>query len=55
MFDGVDIEIMHGEFVVLMGRSGSGKSTLLNLIGAIDVPTAGEIFIDGVELGSLAV
>jgi putative ABC transport system ATP-binding protein len=53
VLDGVDISIAQGEFVVLVGRSGSGKSTLLNLIGAIDVPTAGEIFIDGVELGSL--
>jgi putative ABC transport system ATP-binding protein len=53
VLDGVDIRIAQGEFVVLVGRSGSGKSTLLNLIGAIDVPTAGEIFIDGVELGAL--
>jgi putative ABC transport system ATP-binding protein len=53
VLDGVDIKIAQGEFVVLVGRSGSGKSTLLNLIGAIDVPTAGEIFIDGVELGAL--
>jgi putative ABC transport system ATP-binding protein len=53
VLDGVDIDIAQGEFVVLVGRSGSGKSTLLNLIGAIDVPTAGEIFIDGVALGSL--
>ena len=53
VLDGVDIKIAQGEFVVLVGRSGSGKSTLLNLIGAIDVPTSGEIFIDGVELGTL--
>jgi len=53
VLDGVDIHIAQGEFVVLVGRSGSGKSTLLNLIGAIDVPTAGEIFFDGVELGAL--
>jgi putative ABC transport system ATP-binding protein len=53
VLDGVDIRIAQGEFVVLVGRSGSGKSTLLNLIGAIDVPTAGEIFIDGAALGAL--
>jgi len=53
VLDGVDIDIVQGEFVVLVGRSGSGKSTLLNLIGAIDVPTAGEIFIDGVACGAL--
>jgi putative ABC transport system ATP-binding protein len=53
VLDGVDIKITQGEFVVLVGRSGSGKSTLLNLIGAIDVPTSGEIFVDGVEIGAL--
>ncbi|MDP9200161.1 MAG: ATP-binding cassette domain-containing protein, partial [Pseudomonadota bacterium] len=53
VLDGVDVKIAKGEFVVLVGRSGSGKSTLLNLIGAIDVPTAGEILIDGVEIGAL--
>jgi putative ABC transport system ATP-binding protein len=53
VLDAVDIRIAQGEFVVLVGRSGSGKSTLLNLIGAIDVPTAGEIFVDGVEIGAL--
>ena len=53
VLDGVDVKIAQGEFVVLVGRSGSGKSTLLNLIGAIDVPTAGEIFVDSVEIGAL--
>ena len=42
-----------GEFVVLVGRSGSGKSTLLNLIGAIDTPTSGEIYIDDFALSAL--
>lgn len=41
----LDTEIHEGEFAVLLGRSGSGKSTLLNLIGGIDVPTAGEVWI----------
>jgi putative ABC transport system ATP-binding protein len=47
----VDATIHRGEVCVLIGRSGSGKSTLLNLIGGIDVPTAGEVVVDGVSLG----
>jgi putative ABC transport system ATP-binding protein len=47
---GVDLEIARGEFVALVGPSGSGKSTVLNLVGGLDRPTAGEIWIDGTEL-----
>ena len=47
---GVDAAIHRGELCVLVGRSGSGKSTLLNLIGGIDVPTTGEILVDGLAL-----
>jgi len=43
----VSIEFGCGEFAVLLGKSGSGKSTLLNLIGGIDAPTSGEVWIDG--------
>ena len=50
---GVDLDIESGEFTVLMGPSGSGKTTLLNLIGALDVPTAGSVSIDGNDIGSL--
>ena len=47
---GADAEIRRGELCVLVGRSGSGKSTLLNLIAGIDVPTAGDVLVDGLAL-----
>jgi putative ABC transport system ATP-binding protein len=46
----VDLEIDEGEFAVVLGPSGSGKTTLLNLIGALDVPTAGRIVVGGRDL-----
>jgi putative ABC transport system ATP-binding protein len=51
---GVDFEIRSGEFVVLAGPSGSGKTTLLNLIGALDVPSEGELLVDGKRLESMS-
>jgi putative ABC transport system ATP-binding protein len=47
---GVDFELATGEFVVLLGPSGSGKSTLLNILGGLDVPTAGEVIYAGQNL-----
>jgi putative ABC transport system ATP-binding protein len=44
---GIDLEIKPGEFLAVMGRSGSGKSTLLHLLGLLDQPTRGEVYIDG--------
>ncbi|MES1211553.1 MAG: ATP-binding cassette domain-containing protein, partial [Acidobacteriota bacterium] len=46
--------IERGELAVLMGRSGSGKSTLLNLLSGIDLPDAGEVLIDGIDLSRLS-
>lgn len=42
-----------GEFVAVVGESGSGKSTLLNLIGGLDTPTSGKVFIDGKDIFSM--
>lgn len=43
---GVDLEIYEGDFVAILGHSGSGKSTFMNIIGCLDLPTSGEIYID---------
>jgi len=51
---GVDLTLQRGEFAALIGPSGSGKSTLLNLIGLLDRPSGGRLFIDGNETSSLA-
>lgn len=51
--DGVTLRIRHGELVSVMGPSGSGKSTLLNVIGALDLPTSGKVFIDGIDLSQI--
>ncbi len=50
---GIDLTIQKGEFTALIGPSGSGKSTLLNLIGLLDHPTAGQLFLTGVEATGL--
>jgi putative ABC transport system ATP-binding protein len=50
---GVSLEIPAGKLVAIVGPSGSGKSTLLNLLGTLDVPSAGQLLFDGREIGSL--
>ena len=51
--DGVDLTIYPGEYVAIMGPSGSGKSTLMNIMGALDIMTSGEYFLDGIEISSM--
>ena len=51
---GVDISINQGEFVAIVGPSGCGKSTLLNLLGGLDQPTKGKVFLDGQDLAQLS-
>ncbi len=53
VLDGVSLTIASGAFAVLMGASGSGKSTLLNLIGAVDRPSRGRIFLDDLEISGM--
>jgi putative ABC transport system ATP-binding protein len=50
----VDLDLMPGELVAVTGRSGSGKTTLLNMAGALDIPTSGEIIVDGQSLASMS-
>jgi putative ABC transport system ATP-binding protein len=51
--DNVNLEIAQGEFTAIVGPSGSGKTTLLNLIGGLDAPTSGGIFVDGKDISQL--
>lgn len=51
---GIDFDIHAGEFVAMMGPSGSGKSTCMNMLGCLDVPTAGHYLFEGVDVGSLS-
>jgi putative ABC transport system ATP-binding protein len=52
--DHLSLEVGRGDFVAVMGVSGSGKSTLLNLIGCLDVPTSGDLYLNGVNVRDLA-
>lgn len=52
--NGVSLEIQAGDFLAIVGPSGSGKSTLLHLLGAVDTPTGGIIYLDGVDVASMS-
>ena len=54
VFDGLDIAVAKGETVAILGASGAGKSTLLHLLGGLDVPSAGEVFVDGQKMSTLS-
>ena len=51
---GVDLTIGAGEFVAVLGPSGSGKSTCMNILGALDTPTAGHYYFNGIDVGTLS-
>lgn len=51
--DGVNFAVKEREFVAIIGKSGSGKSTLLHMIGGLDVPTEGEVYVDGKKLAGM--
>ena len=51
--DGISLAVESGEFVAIVGTSGSGKSTLLNMIGGLDVPTSGDVIVQGEKLSNL--
>ncbi|MET3930602.1 lipoprotein-releasing system ATP-binding protein [Lysobacter sp. OAE881] len=54
VFEGLDLAVQSGETVAILGASGAGKSTLLHLLGGLDTPTSGEVFVAGQKMSSLS-
>ena len=52
--DQVNMTLKEGQFIVILGPSGAGKSTLLNLLGGLDSPTSGKIFVEGRDISTLS-
>ena len=51
--NGINLDIYRGEYICVMGPSGSGKTTFFNMVGGLDSPTSGRVFIDGVDMAQL--
>ncbi len=51
--DGISLQVQNGEFLAVVGHSGSGKSTLMNMIGCLDVPSAGHYFLNGINVSQM--
>ena len=48
---GINLKVYEGDFIIILGKSGSGKSTMMNMIGALDIPSRGKIFLEGKDIG----